>query len=43
MVGEGEAVPLGGIMAIIGEEGEDISELLKEAGFGRRCKERRKE
>lgn len=29
MVGEGEAVPLGGIMAIIGEEGEDISGLLE--------------
>ena len=28
MVDEGEAVPLGGIMAIIGEEGEDISDLL---------------
>jgi pyruvate dehydrogenase E2 component (dihydrolipoamide acetyltransferase) len=29
MVNEGEAVPLGGIMAIIGEEGEDISDLLE--------------
>ncbi|MEX0662228.1 MAG: pyruvate dehydrogenase complex dihydrolipoamide acetyltransferase [Balneolaceae bacterium] len=28
MVEEGSAVPLGGIMAIIGEEGEDISGLL---------------
>lgn len=28
MVEEGAAVPLGGTMAIIGEEGEDISELL---------------
>lgn len=28
MVEEGSAVPLGGIMAIIGEEGEDISDLL---------------
>jgi len=28
MVDEGDAVPLGGIMAIIGEEGEDISDLL---------------
>lgn len=25
---EGEAIPLGGLMAIVGEEGEDISELL---------------
>lgn len=32
LVDEGEAVPLGGIMAIIGEEGEDISDLLDEAG-----------
>lgn len=28
MVKEGDAVPLGGTMAIIGEEGEDISDLL---------------
>jgi len=28
LVKEGDAVPLGGIMAIIGEEGEDISDLL---------------
>jgi len=28
MVNEGDAVPLGGTMAIIGEEGEDISDLL---------------
>lgn len=28
MVGEGESVPLGGIMAVIGEPGEDISALL---------------
>jgi pyruvate dehydrogenase E2 component (dihydrolipoamide acetyltransferase) len=31
LVDEGDAVPLGGIMAIVGDEGEDISELLKEA------------
>jgi len=31
LVDEGDAVPLGGIMAIVGEEGEDISDLLKEA------------
>jgi len=28
---EGDAVPLGNIMAIIGEEGEDISDLIQEA------------
>lgn len=32
LVREGEAVPLGGIMAIIGEEGEDISGLLDSVG-----------
>ncbi len=31
LVQEGDAVPLGGIMAIVGEEGEDISDLLEEA------------
>lgn len=29
LVNEGDAVPLGGTMAIIGEEGEDISDLLE--------------
>ncbi|MEX2435877.1 MAG: biotin/lipoyl-containing protein, partial [Balneolaceae bacterium] len=29
---EGEAIPLGGIMAVVGEEGEDISDILEEAG-----------
>ena len=28
---EGDAVPLGNLMAVIGEEGEDISDLLEEA------------
>lgn len=32
LVGEGEAVPLGGLMAVIGEEGEDIEEILASAG-----------
>jgi len=32
LVNEGDAVPLGGIMAIVGDEGEDISDLLDEAG-----------
>jgi len=31
---EGEAVPLGNLMAVIGEEGEDISDLLEEARSG---------
>ncbi|TVR28373.1 MAG: pyruvate dehydrogenase complex dihydrolipoamide acetyltransferase, partial [Balneolaceae bacterium] len=31
LVSEGDAVPLGGTMAIVGEEGEDISDLLEEA------------
>jgi len=31
LVDEGDAVPLGGIMAIVGDEGEDIKDLLKEA------------
>jgi len=30
LVDEGDAVPLGGTMAIVGEEGEDISSLLEE-------------
>lgn len=29
---EGEAIPLGGVMAVIGEEGEDISDLLDNNG-----------
>jgi pyruvate dehydrogenase E2 component (dihydrolipoamide acetyltransferase) len=32
LVAEGDAVPLGGIMAIIGEEGEDISGLIEDNG-----------
>lgn len=31
---EGDAVPLGNLMAVIGEEGEDISEILEEAKSG---------
>jgi len=31
LVSEGDAVPLGGTMAIVGEEGEDISDLLEDA------------
>ncbi len=31
---EGDAVPLGQLMAVIGEEGEDISDLLEEAKSG---------
>lgn len=32
LVAEGDAVPLGGVMAIIGEEGEDISSLIGDEG-----------
>jgi pyruvate dehydrogenase E2 component (dihydrolipoamide acetyltransferase) len=35
MVQEGDAVPLGGTMAIIGEEGEDISDLLGDEDAGK--------
>jgi pyruvate dehydrogenase E2 component (dihydrolipoamide acetyltransferase) len=31
---EGDAIPLGGLMAIVGEEGEDISNILEEAEAG---------
>jgi pyruvate dehydrogenase E2 component (dihydrolipoamide acetyltransferase) len=31
LVDEGDAVPLGGLIAVIGEEGEDISDILAEA------------
>lgn len=34
MAGEGDSVPLGKAMAIIGEEGEDISDLLEAEGGG---------
>ena len=34
MVGEGETVPLGGLIAVIGEEGEDVSDILAEYGEG---------
>ncbi|MEX2351231.1 MAG: pyruvate dehydrogenase complex dihydrolipoamide acetyltransferase [Balneolaceae bacterium] len=32
LAGEGDAIPLGGGIAIIGEEGEDISDLLEQNG-----------
>src|SRR6056297_43545 len=32
LVDEGDAVPLGGLLAVIGEEGEDISDILEGAG-----------
>jgi pyruvate dehydrogenase E2 component (dihydrolipoamide acetyltransferase) len=32
LVAEGDAVPLGGLLAVIGDEGEDISDLLEGAG-----------
>jgi pyruvate dehydrogenase E2 component (dihydrolipoamide acetyltransferase) len=34
LIDEGTTVPLGGLMAVIGEEGEDISDILEEAGNG---------
>ena len=34
LVGEGDAVPLGQIMAVMGEEDEDISDILEEAESG---------
>jgi pyruvate dehydrogenase E2 component (dihydrolipoamide acetyltransferase) len=40
MVSEGDAVPLGGTMAIIGEEGEDISDLLDGNGAAEEKKEK---
>ena len=32
LAGDGESVPLGGLMAVIGEPGEDISAILAESG-----------
>lgn len=32
---EGDAIPLGGLMAVVGEEGEDISDILEEAESGK--------
>ena len=32
LVEAGDAVPLGGLMAVLGEEGEDISDILESAG-----------
>lgn len=32
---EGDAIPLGGLMAVVGEEGEDISDILEEAEEGK--------
>ena len=34
LVDEGDAVPMGGLMAVVGEEGEDISDILESAGNG---------
>jgi pyruvate dehydrogenase E2 component (dihydrolipoamide acetyltransferase) len=39
LVDEGDAVPLGGLIAVIGEEGEDISGILEEAESGSGSKE----
>ena len=43
MVAEGESVPLGGIMAVIGEPGEDISALLDGAEASAPAIEEKKE
>lgn len=40
IVDEGDSVPLGGLMAVIGEEGEDISDILEDAGNGSDDKEK---
>ncbi|PWN06939.1 pyruvate dehydrogenase complex dihydrolipoamide acetyltransferase [Rhodohalobacter mucosus] len=42
LVDEGDAVPLGGAMAIVGEEGEDITGLLEENGEKESGKEEQK-
>ena len=34
LANEGDAIPLGGLMAVVGEEGEDISDILEEAESG---------
>lgn len=41
--GEGDAVPLGGLIAVIGEEGEDISDLLDGSASSAPAKEEAKE
>ena len=43
LVGEGDAVPLGGLMAVLGEEGEDISDILEGAESSSESKEEVKE
>ncbi|MEX0721698.1 MAG: pyruvate dehydrogenase complex dihydrolipoamide acetyltransferase [Balneolaceae bacterium] len=43
LVDEGDSVPLGGLMAVLGEEGEDISDILEEAESGVSEKEEVKE
>lgn len=40
---EGDAIPLGGLMAVIGDEGEDVSEIIESAGSGSSEKEEVKE
>ncbi len=43
LVDEGDAVPLGGLMAVLGEEGEDISDILDSAGSDSSSKDEVKE
>lgn len=40
---EGDAIPLGGLMAVIGDEGEDVSEIIESADSGSDEKEEVKE
>src|SRR5919108_1959990 len=42
LVKEGETVPLGALIAIIGEPDEDISALLSQAGSGQATAEKKK-
>jgi len=34
VIGEGDAVPIGGLIAILGQEGEDVSDILAKYGAG---------
>ena len=43
MIEEGEAVPIGALIAVIGEEGEDVSGLLEEYGKGEEASEEKAE
>lgn len=34
VIGEGDAVPIGGLIAVLGEQGEDVSQILSKYGSG---------